>query len=164
MGLSAPLIESSVYAQIGAENSGNDICCGAIPAALRPLDAKGCRAQVGFMKNLHRIEAPPRGARFEAPDPDACETMLDVRAGVDEIDRMLVALIARRQGYMDAAARIKPSRDVVRDEARIRQVLANVKAEAERQGLSWAIAEPVWRELMERCIAHEFEVWDATRV
>lgn len=89
--------------------------------------------------------------------------MLDVRAGVDEIDRMLVTLIARRQGYMDAAARIKPSRDVVRDEVRINQVLANVRAEAERQGLAWAIAEPVWRELMERCIAYEFDVWDATR-
>src|SRR5512147_1070612 len=100
---------------------------------------------------------------FAAPDPAACETMLDVRAGVDEIDRMLVALIARRQGYMDAAARIKPSRSVVRDEARIQQVLDNVKAEAERQGLSWKIAEPVWREMMERCIAHEFDVWDATR-
>jgi isochorismate pyruvate lyase len=115
------------------------------------------------MKNVHRIEEP-RPSRFTAPDPDACETMLDVRAGVDEIDRMLVALIARRQGYMDAAARIKPSREVVRDEARINQVLANVKAEAERQGLSWAIAEPVWRELVARCIAHEFDVWDATRV
>jgi isochorismate pyruvate lyase len=114
------------------------------------------------MKNVQRIEAPPPSG-FSAPDPDLCATMLDVRAGVDEVDRLLVALIARRQGYMDAAARIKPSREVVRDEARIRQVLANVRGEAERQGLSWAIAEPVWRELMERCIAHEFEVWDATR-
>ncbi len=87
--------------------------------------------------------------------------MKDVRAGVDEIDRLLVALIARRQGYMDAAARIKKSRDTVRDEARIRDVLGKVKAEAQHQGLSWAIAEPVWREMMERCIAHEFEVWDA---
>jgi isochorismate pyruvate lyase len=76
---------------------------------------------------------------------------------------MLVALIARRQGYMDAAARIKPSRAVVRDEARINQVLVNVKAEAAKKGLSWTIAEPVWREMMERCIAHEFEVWDRTR-
>lgn len=100
---------------------------------------------------------------FAALDPLDCKTMLDVRAGVDEIDRMLVALIARRQGYMDAAARIKPSRSVVRDEARINQVLANVKAEAEKYGLAWAIAEPVWREMMERCIAYEFDVWDATR-
>ena len=132
------------------------------PAAPRPLDGEGgCRHGI-HMKNLNRIEAPA-DTRFDALDPDDCETMLDVRAGVDEIDRMLVALITRRQGYMHAAARIKPSRDVVRDEARINQVLANVKAEAERHGLSWAIAEPVWREMMERCIAHEFDVWDATR-
>jgi len=112
-------------------------------------------------------DAPPSAfkpdARFQAPDPQACETMKDVRAGVDEIDRMLVALITRRQGYMDAAARIKPDRNVVRDEARIQQVLDNVKVEAERHGLSWTIAEPVWREMMERCIAYEFEVWDRTR-
>jgi isochorismate pyruvate lyase len=104
-----------------------------------------------------------RSPRFAAPDPPACRDMHDVRAGVDEIDRLLVALIARRQGYMDAAARIKPTRQSVRDEARINQVLANVRAEAERQGLSWAIAEPVWRQLMERCIAYEFVVWDQLR-
>ena len=99
------------------------------------------------------VEAPPTG--FEAPDPADCQ--------VDEIDRILVGLIARRQGYMDAAARIKTDRNVVRDEARIQQVLDNVKAEAERHGLSWAIAEPVWQEMMERCIAYEFVVWDTLR-
>ena len=56
----------------------------------------------------------PRKA-FAAPDPSACATMPDVRAGVDEIDRALVQLIARRQGYMDAAARIKQTRAAVRD-------------------------------------------------
>jgi isochorismate pyruvate lyase len=101
--------------------------------------------------------------RFVAPAPDECRNMSDVRAGVDEVDRMLVALIARRQGYMDAAAHIKQSRDTVRDEARIHEVLSKVRAEAERQGLSWSIAEPVWREMMERCIAYEFDVWDALR-
>ena len=106
---------------------------------------------------------PSTRSRFLAPDPGACRNMTDVRAGVDEIDRMLVALIARRQGYMDAAARIKDSRSAVRDEARINQVLSNVQAEAEKHGLSWAIAEPVWREMMERCIAHEFDVWDGLR-
>jgi isochorismate pyruvate lyase len=101
---------------------------------------------------------------FTAPDPVACRDMVDVRQGVDEIDRMLVALITRRQGYMDAAARIKTDRNVVRDEKRINDVLAKVKAECERQGLSFAaIAEPVWREMMERCIAYEFEAWDAIR-
>lgn len=98
---------------------------------------------------------------FAAPDPADCVTMTDVRAGVDEIDRALVKLIARRQGYMDAAARIKPTRDLVRDEARINQVLANVRANADAAGLSWSIAEPVWRTMMEACIAYEFEKFDA---
>ena len=87
--------------------------------------------------------------------------MVDVRAGVDAIDQALVRLLVIRQGYMDAAARIKPKRDLVRDEARIAQVLANVKALAAREGLSWQIAEPVWRTLIERCIAHELDKFDA---
>lgn len=95
--------------------------------------------------------------------PEACETMADVRHGVDALDRALVALLAERQRYMDAAARIKPSRDVVHDDARIEDVVHKVLAAAGRAGLSPAIAEPVWRTLIDRCIAHEFAVWDGTR-
>lgn len=86
--------------------------------------------------------------------------MTEVRQGVDAVDRALVELLVERQGYMDAAARIKPSRDVVHDEARIEQVIERVKAQAVLKGLSTAIAEPVWRTLISRCIAYEFEVWD----
>ena len=96
-------------------------------------------------------------------EPEACQTMQDVRAGVDALDRELVALIAERARYMEAAARIKPSRDVVRDEWRINDVIAKVTAEAEKRGLAVEIAEPVWRELVERSIAYEFSVWDKTR-
>jgi isochorismate pyruvate lyase len=110
------------------------------------------------------ISMPARhGLAYAAKAPADCATMIEVRQGVDEIDRLLVAIIARRQGYMDAAARIKPNRAAVRDEARIQQVLDNVRAHAEAAGLSWAIAEPVWRTMMERCIAHEFDVYDRTR-
>jgi isochorismate pyruvate lyase len=89
--------------------------------------------------------------------------MLDVRAGVDAIDRALVALLVTRQGYMDAAARIKPDRAVVLDKARIEDVISKVRAAAREAGLSEAIAEPVWRTLVDRCIAYEFGVWDRTR-
>ncbi len=56
--------------------------------------------------------------------PEACQTMIEVRAGVDALDRELVALLATRFGHMRAAARIKPSRDAVRDEARKASVIA----------------------------------------
>ena len=95
--------------------------------------------------------------------PLECTTMAEVRQGVDALDRALVVLLAERQGYMDAAARIKPDRNVVRDVARIEDVVAKVKAAAREAGLSEAIAEPVWRTLVDRCIAYEFGVWDRTR-
>lgn len=95
--------------------------------------------------------------------PDECQSMTDVRDGVDRLDRALVQLIAERARYMEAAARIKPNRDVVRDEARIEDVLTKVKASAEPAGLPQSIAEPVWRTLVEQSIAYEFDVWDETR-
>lgn len=95
--------------------------------------------------------------------PEACKTMAEVRDGVDRMDRALVALITERTRYMQAAARIKPSRDVVRDDARIEDVVSKVLKSAEASGLPAEIAEPVWRELVEQSIAYEFKVWDKTR-
>jgi isochorismate pyruvate lyase len=97
------------------------------------------------------------------PAPADCTTMVEVRQGVDAIDRLLVSVLAERQRYMDAAARIKPDRGAVRDEARIEEVVTRVKAAAREAGLSEEIAEPVWRTLIERCIAHEFGSWDTIR-
>jgi isochorismate pyruvate lyase len=99
----------------------------------------------------------------ERPAPAACQTMIDVRKGVDALDRELVTLLAERQRYMDAAARIKQDRGTVRDNARVEDVVAKVKAAAREAGLSEAIAEPVWRTLIEQCIAYEFTVWDRLR-
>lgn len=107
--------------------------------------------------------APTSLAIDPRPAPEACRTMAEVRQGVDALDRALVTLLAERQRYMDAAARIKPDRGLVRDEARIEDVVAKVKAAATAAGLSHAIAEPVWRLLIERCIAHEFEKYDQIR-
>lgn len=39
--------------------------------------------------------------------PDACETMADLRAEIDIIDEELIALLARRAGYIDRAAQLK---------------------------------------------------------
>jgi isochorismate pyruvate lyase len=97
------------------------------------------------------------------PAPADCATMAEVRVGVDALDRLLVTVLAERQRYMDAAARIKQDRHAVRDTARVEDVVAKVKAAAREAGLSEEIAEPVWRTLIERCIAHEFGVWDALR-
>jgi len=89
--------------------------------------------------------------------------MTEVRAGVDAVDRELVALIVKRQAYMEAAARIKENRAAVYDAVRIEDVVSKVKAEAVKCGLSVDIAEPVWREMIKQSIAYEFKAWDKYR-
>lgn len=91
------------------------------------------------------------------------ETMTDVRAEIDRIDRALVALMAERQSFMEAAARIKGDRGIVHDRARIEDVVSKVKAEAVEAGLSLSIAVPVWRTMIDRSIAYEFEAFDALK-
>jgi isochorismate pyruvate lyase len=93
-------------------------------------------------------------------DPQACRTMTEVRAGVDAVDRALVALLARRFGYMDAAARIKPERSQVRDEARKAAVIANARANARAAGIPEEPIGALWDQLVEASIAYEFEVYD----
>jgi isochorismate pyruvate lyase len=96
-------------------------------------------------------------------DPENCSTMTEVRAGVDAVDTALVALLVRRFGYMRAAARIKPERDQVRDEARKDQVIANVRALADAGNIPSDIIANLWDELVEASIAYEAEEWDALR-
>lgn len=95
--------------------------------------------------------------------PEDCETMLDVRAGVDATDRALMELLDRRFGYMRAAARIKTDRNVVRDEARKAQVIEAAKADAARRALPAEPLGAIWDSLVEASIAYELVEWDRIR-
>ena len=95
--------------------------------------------------------------------PADCTNMAEVRHGVDRLDEEIVALLAERFRYMEAAARIKPDRAAVRDEARKAQVIANaVRSIAEQSGPQDAVAA-VYDCLVEQSIAYEFTRFDAAR-
>lgn len=95
--------------------------------------------------------------------PPACRTMAEVRHGVDRLDEEIVRLIGERFRYMDAAARIKPVREAVRDEGRKAQVLANVARLAEAHDVPAAAAAELYERLVEASIAYELERFDETR-
>jgi isochorismate pyruvate lyase len=90
--------------------------------------------------------------------------MMEVREGIDWLDATIVAMIAERFRYMDAAARIKPTREAVRDEARKAQVLAKVRAHAETMGVPGDVASELYETLIEASIAYELDVFDARAV
>lgn len=89
-----------------------------------------------------------------------CTTMAEVRAGVDQVDRELIALLRRRFDYMDAAARIKPERHMVRDEGRKAQVIANARTHAAAAGLPEKEIGEIWDALVEASIAYELAQYD----
>ncbi|MCX7863833.1 MAG: chorismate mutase [Novosphingobium sp.] len=99
----------------------------------------------------------------DALPPEQCRNMDEVRAGVDATDSEMLALLARRFGYMRAAARIKQTRASVRDEARKEQVIANALARAHMLGLPGDVVKDIWERLVEGSIAYEFAEWDRIR-
>lgn len=99
----------------------------------------------------------------DVKDPADCADMAEVRAGVDDVDAQIVRLLARRFGYMDAAARIKQDRDTVRDENRKAQVIANARRAALELRIPQDVIVDMWEVLVEGSIAYEFGRWDALR-
>lgn len=89
--------------------------------------------------------------------------MEQVRHAVDSIDAELVGLLAERMRFMDAAARIKPRREDVRDEARKAAVIAHVRQLAQDLGIDPGVIGSIWNQLVEASIAHELEAWDRLR-
>ena len=95
--------------------------------------------------------------------PAECQTMAEVRHGVDRLDEEIVALLAERFRYMEAAARIKPDRAAVRDEWRKADVLAKVDAAARKEGAPHERIALLYDALIESSIAYEFDRYDRTR-
>ena len=96
--------------------------------------------------------------------PADCANMAEVRYGIDRLDEEIVALLAERFRYMDAAARIKPERSAVRDEGRKAQVIDNVRRLARAEGSPVAALAAVYDRLVEESIAYEFEKFDMLRM
>lgn len=89
----------------------------------------------------------------------ACDSLTEVRSNIDRIDREIVALLAERGRYVLEAARFKTSETAVRASDRVEQVIAKVRANAERYGADPAIVEVVYRSMIESFIDAELKGW-----
>lgn len=88
-----------------------------------------------------------------------CQSMAELRAQIDDLDRALIALLARRVGYIDRAIELKPAEGLpARIEPRVAGVLANVRAAAAANAFDPDLAEQLWRLIIEWSIAREERV------
>ena len=88
------------------------------------------------------------------------KSMKEVRSEIDQIDKGLVSLLAKRQKCLENAALIKKERNLIIDKDRIEEVISNIKKLSSSSGLSEAISEPLWRKLIELSIEHEFKEFE----
>ena len=88
--------------------------------------------------------------------PADCTTMTHIRTEIDRLDEELVRLFAERAGYIDRAAEIKAGADLpARIDARVEEVVSNVRRHATTHGLPPDLVEKLWRRLIDWSIARE---------
>lgn len=87
--------------------------------------------------------------------PDECANLDEIRAGMDAIDRDMIALIARRVAYVRAAAKFKTSSAAVAAPERVAAVLKTRRAWAEEAGLNGDVIEGLYRDLVSYCVSEE---------
>ncbi len=92
-----------------------------------------------------------------------CSNMPDLRNEIDQLDRMIVELLSIRQGFMEQAAHIKQDRNLVRDDARIEDVVAKAIAHANEVGAHPDLVEKLYRDMIEWCINYEMGVFDSLK-
>jgi isochorismate pyruvate lyase len=95
--------------------------------------------------------------------PEQCSSLDEIRAGMDQVDREIVALIARRVEYVKCAAKFKTSSAAVADPDRMAKVLRTRREWAEAAGLDGETVERLYRDLVAYCVGEEHKQFEKMR-
>jgi isochorismate pyruvate lyase len=83
------------------------------------------------------------------------DTLADVRSAIDQIDQLIVGLLAQRGRCVREAARFKTQASEVPAPERVAQVMAKVDRQARELGADPAVVETVYRHMIEGFIRLE---------
>lgn len=89
------------------------------------------------------------------PSPIPCDSLADVRSAIDQIDFMLVGLLAERGRYVREAARFKRSDAEVAAPDRVQRVIDRALRHARDMGAPPEVVEAVYRQMIAGFIALE---------
>jgi len=79
----------------------------------------------------------------------------DIRMEIDALDSNIVSLLSRRAELVSAAGNLKTDEQGIRDPKRIEQVIAKIKLKADETGLDPALAEEIYRTIIECFVRKE---------
>lgn len=84
-----------------------------------------------------------------------------IRKNIDDLDSMIITLLARRADMVTAAGLLKKNEQCVRDPKRVNQVLRHVRERAAVKGLDPAVAEEIYRTIINCFIQKELKEFGA---
>jgi isochorismate pyruvate lyase len=93
------------------------------------------------------------------PTPADCQSLTEVRHEIDRIDRVILALLGERAGYVHAAARFKPSEDAVHAPERQAAMFRARRQWAAEEDLDPDFVERLYRELIAYFVERERQHW-----
>lgn len=96
-------------------------------------------------------------------EPEACASIEDVRAAIDDLDREVLRLLGRRARYVAAAARFKTDEGDVRAPERRKNMLAQRRRWAEDEGLDPVFVEGLYEGIVSHFVAREMVRWREDR-
>lgn len=96
--------------------------------------------------------------------PDECESMIDIRAEIDQLDRQVVTLLGRRFTYVKAASKFKTSETSVKAPERFQSMLQQRRVWAEKEGLNPDAIEKMYKDLVNHFIEEEMKHWKTRNV
>ncbi len=91
------------------------------------------------------------------------QSLGEVRANIDRLDRGIVRLMAERGAFVRQTARFKASRAEVEAPGRVEQVVAKVRALAADAGIEPQVAKAAYRAMIAAFIEVEHSAFLATR-
>ena len=85
------------------------------------------------------------------------ESLDEVRKSIDAVDREIVRLLGKREGYVRQAARFKKARREVEAKERVEEVVGKARALAQNHEASPEVVEEVYRAMISRFISLEMD-------
>lgn len=91
--------------------------------------------------------------------PQDCNSIEEIRAEIDELDRQIINLIADRFQFAKEIAKYKkPDKDSIVAQNRYDHVINNRRKMAEEKGLDADVIEKMYREMMNYFIREELKI------
>ncbi|MFD1629952.1 chorismate mutase [Pseudopedobacter beijingensis] len=92
-------------------------------------------------------------------NPQDCNTLAEIRGNIDQIDREIIGMLAKRYGFVQKAAEFKKDEAGVKAADRVKDMLKTRRIWAEEENISPDLIEKIYANLVSCFIQEELNNW-----